>query len=236
PPTRPGDHVGVHEQKDGRFYIGAAPVVGRSSGTTLTALADLLEAHGSTRLRTTPHQKIVVLDVERDRVDAVVAGLKELGLNPEPSVFRRSTIACTGLEFCKLAIVDTKDTATAAIAQLEERLADLADRLPERLSLHVNGCPNSCARIQTADIGLKGQLLPDDDGGQTPGFQVHLGGGLASVDRAEAGLGRSVRGLKVRADGLVDYVERLVRRYDEQREPGETFARWAHRVDEEALR
>ena len=235
-PTRPGDHVGVHEQKDGRFYIGAAPVVGRSSGTTLTALADLLEAHGSTRLRTTPHQKIVVLDVERDRVDAVVAGLKELGLDPEPSVFRRSTIACTGLEFCKLAIVDTKDTATAAIAQLEERLADLADRLPERLSLHVNGCPNSCARIQTADIGLKGQLLPDDDGGQTPGFQVHLGGGLASVDRAEAGLGRSVRGLKVRADGLVDYVERLVRRYDEQREPGETFARWAHRVDEEALR
>ena len=236
PPTRPGDHVGVHEQKDGRFYIGAAPVVGRSSGTTLTALAGLLEAHGSTRLRTTPHQKIVVLDVERDRVDAVVAGLKELGLDPEPSVFRRSTIACTGLEFCKLAIVDTKDTATAAIAQLEERLADLADRLPERLSLHVNGCPNSCARIQTADIGLKGQLLPDDDGGQTPGFQVHLGGGLASVDRAEAGLGRSVRGLKVRADGLVDYVERLVRRYDEQREPGETFARWAHRVDEEALR
>ncbi|MCK6091483.1 nitrite/sulfite reductase [Micrococcus endophyticus] len=236
PPTRPGDHVGVHEQKDGRFYIGAAPVVGRSSGTTLTALADLLEAHGSTRLRTTPHQKIVVLDVERDRVDAVVAGLKELGLDPEPSVFRRSTIACTGLEFCKLAIVDTKDTAAAAIAQLEERLADLADRLPERLSLHVNGCPNSCARIQTADIGLKGQLLPDDDGGQTPGFQIHLGGGLASVDRAEAGLGRSVRGLKVRADGLVDYVERLVRRYDEQREPGETFARWAHRVDEEALR
>ena len=236
PPTRPGDHVGVHEQKDGRFYIGAAPVVGRSSGTTLTALADLLEAHGSTRLRTTPHQKIVVLDVERDRVDAVVAGLKELGLDPEPSVFRRSTIACTGLEFCKLAIVDTKDTATAAIAQLEERLADLADRLPERLSLHVNGCPNSCARIQTADIGLKGQLLPDDDGGQTPGFQVHLGGGLASVDRAEAGLGRSVRGLKVRADGLVDYVERVVRRYDEQRQPGETFARWAHRVDEEALR
>ena len=236
PPTRPGDHVGVHEQKDGRFYIGAAPVVGRSSGTTLTALADLLEAHGSTRLRTTPHQKIVVLDVERDRVDAVVAGLKELGLDPEPSVFRRSTIACTGLEFCKLAIVDTKDTATAAIAQLEERLADLADRLPERLSLHVNGCPNSCARIQTADIGLKGQLLPDDDGGQTPGFQVHLGGGVASVDRAEAGLGRSVRGLKVRADGLVDYVERVVRRYDEQREPGETFARWAHRVDEEALR
>lgn len=236
PPTRPGDHVGVHEQKDGNFYIGATPVVGRVSGTRLTALADLLERHGSTRLRATPHQKIVVLDVVPDRVDDVVAGLSNLGLDSAPSVFRRSTIACTGLEFCKLAIVDTKDTAARAVAELEDRLADVADRLPERLSLHVNGCPNSCARIQTADIGLKGQLLPDADGGQTPGFQVHLGGGLASSDRETAGLGRTVRGLKVTADGLLDYVDRLVRRYDEERDEGETFAHWAHRADEEALR
>lgn len=235
-PTRPGDHVGVHEQKDGNFYIGATPVVGRVSGTRLTALANLLERHGSTRLRATPHQKIVVLDVVPDRVDDVVAGLSNLGLDSAPSVFRRSTIACTGLEFCKLAIVDTKDTAARAVAELEDRLADVADRLPERLSLHVNGCPNSCARIQTADIGLKGQLLPDADGGQTPGFQVHLGGGLASSDRETAGLGRTVRGLKVTADGLVDYVDRVVRRYDEERDQGETFAHWAHRADEEALR
>jgi sulfite reductase (ferredoxin) len=235
-PTRPGDHVGVHQQKDGNYYIGAAPVVGRMSGTRLTALADLLERHGSTRLRATPHQKIVVLDVVPDRVDDVVAGLSELGLDSAPSVFRRSTIACTGLEFCKLAIVDTKDTAARTIAQLEDRLADVADRLPERLSLHVNGCPNSCARIQTADIGLKGQLLPDANGGQTPGFQVHLGGGLASSDRETAGLGRTVRGLKVTADVLVDYVDRLVRRYDEERDQGETFAHWAHRADEESLR
>ena len=223
--------MGVHEQKDGRFYIGAAPVVGRSSGTTLTALADLLEAHGSTRLRTTPHQKIVVLDVERDRVDAVVAGLKELGLDPEPSVFRRSTIACTGLEFCKLAIVDTKDTATAAIAQLEERLADLADRLPERLSLHVNGCPNSCARIQTADIGLKGQYI-----GEEYVFQVHLGGGLASPDREEGGLGRTVRGLKVTADDLSDYVERVTRTFLRERGPEQSFAEWALSAEEDSLR
>jgi sulfite reductase (ferredoxin) len=235
PPTRPGDHVGVHEQKDGNFYIGATPVVGRVSGTRLTALADLLERHGSTRLRATPHQKFVVLDVVPDRVDDVVAGLSNLGLDSAPSVFRRSTIACTGLEFCKLAIVDTKDTAARAVTELEDRLADVADRLPERLSLHVNGCPNSCARIQTADIGLKGQLLPDANGGQTPGFQVHLGGGLASSDRETAGLGRTVRGLKVTADGLVDYVDRVVRRYDEERDQGETFAHWAHRADEEAL-
>ena len=77
----------------------------------------------------------------------------------------------------------------------------------------MNGCPNSCARIQTADIGLKGQLIPGPSGEQVEGFQVHLGGGLASIDRDDPGLGRKVRGLKVTADDLPDYVERVVRAY-----------------------
>ncbi|MEY9853241.1 sulfite reductase (ferredoxin) [Leifsonia sp. EB41] len=232
-PTTTGDHVGVHKQKDGRYFIGVTPFVGRVSGTTLEQLADLLERHGSTRLRTTPHQKILALDIPEANVEQAVAELDELGLSAKPSVFRRGTIACTGIEFCKLAIVETKVTATAAVQQLEERLAGLD--LPAPLSLHVNGCPNSCARIQTADIGLKGQLLPDGNGGQVPGFQVHLGGGVASRDRDEAGLGRTVRGLKVTADGIADYVERVVTRYLADRTDTETFAEWAHRADEEAL-
>ncbi|PDQ36302.1 MAG: sulfite reductase [Candidatus Lumbricidophila eiseniae] len=235
-PVGEADHIGVHRQRDGKFYLGVAPLVGRVSGPLLVQLADLLEAHGSARLRTTPHQKLVILDVAADRVDSLLAALDELGLTTRPSLFRRSTIACTGIEFCKLAIVETKDTATGAIHELERRLADIENSLPGPITLHVNGCPNSCARIQTADIGLKGQLLPDGDGGQTPGFQVHLGGGLASPQREEAGLGRTVRGLKVTADGLADYVELLVRRFLDGRESAETFAQWAHRVDEEALR
>lgn len=236
-PSTPGDHVGIHRQKDGRYFIGVSPVVGRVSGATLTSLAALLEDHGSGRLRTTPHQKLVLLDVPEHQLDSLVDGLEALGLTPKPSVFRRSSIACTGIEFCKLAIVETKITAATAVAELETRLADLAESgvLPERLSLHVNGCPNSCARIQTADIGLKGQLLPDGDGGQSPGFQVHLGGGLASLDREEAGLGRTVRGLKVTADDLPEYVERLVRRFVADRHLSETFAEWTHRADEGAL-
>ncbi|WP_104118557.1 nitrite/sulfite reductase [Arthrobacter sp. B1805] len=236
-PSTPGDHVGIHRQKDGRYFVGVSPVVGRLSGSTLTSLATLLEEHGSERLRTTPHQKLVLLDVPEDRLDSLVTGLEALGLSAKPSVFRRSSIACTGIEFCKLAIVETKVTAATAVAELETRLADLAESglLPERLSLHVNGCPNSCARIQTADIGLKGQLLPDGKGGQSPGFQVHLGGGLASMDREEAGLGRTVRGLKITADDLPQYVERLVRRFVADKHPSETFAEWAHRAEEGAL-
>jgi len=229
-----GDHVGVHEQKDGRFYIGAAPVVGRVSGPVLEGIADLAEQVGSQRVRLTPHQKLVVLDVPAERVEDVVAGLDALGLATRPSPFRRNTMACTGIEYCKLAIVETKATAASAITELERRLAGV--ELDTPITLNVNGCPNSCARIQTADIGLKGQLVADEDGEQVPGFQVHLGGGLASVDREEAGLGRTVRGLKVSAAELPEYVERVVRRFLAERDPGEAFAPWAHRAEEGALR
>ncbi|UTT68689.1 nitrite/sulfite reductase [Arthrobacter sp. DNA4] len=236
-PATPGDHVGVHEQKDGKFFIGATPIAGRLSGSGLFKLADTLESRGSYRLRTTPHQKIVVLDVEKDQVEPLIAELDGLGLSARPSVFRRGTIACTGIEYCKLAIVETKYTAATAVAELERRLADLAGsgQLPQALSLHINGCPNSCARIQTADIGLKGMMLPTPDGDPSPGFQVHLGGGLANNDREEAGLGRTVRGLKVYVNDLPDYVERVVRRFVADRAEGQTFAEWAHAADEEAL-
>lgn len=233
-PTAPGDHVGVHRQKDGLFYVGATPIVGRVSGPDLARLADLVEEHGSTRLRTTPHQKLVVLDVPEDRVESLVRGLDAIGLSARPSLIRRGTIACTGIEYCKLAIVETKANARRAVLDLEERLAGV--ELASPLSVHVNGCPNSCARIQTADIGLKGQLITDDEGNQVPGYQVHLGGGLASQDREEPGLGRTVRGLKVAADGIADYVERVAKRYAAERDGGESFAQWAHRADEEALR
>ncbi|MGP0221708.1 nitrite/sulfite reductase [Paenarthrobacter sp. NCHU4564] len=233
-PNAPGDHIGVHEQKDGKFFIGVAPTVGRTSGEALVKLADTLEQHGTYRLRTTPHQKLVILDVAKEQVEPLIAELDTLGLSARPSVFRRGTIACTGIEFCKLAIVETKVTAATAIAELERRLADLVEtkQLPQALSLHINGCPNSCARIQTADIGLKGMMLPTPDGDPTPGFQVHLGGGLANNEREEAGLGRTVRGLKVTVEDLPDYVERVVRKFVEVGAEGQTFAEWAHSADE----
>jgi sulfite reductase (ferredoxin) len=227
-----GDHVGVHRQQDGRSYIGASPVVGRVSGTLLTGLAGLAERHGSRRVRLTPHQKVLLLDVADDEVAGAVEGLRGLGLEATPSPFRRSTMACTGIEFCKLAIVETKATAAAAIAELERRLADVVDQLDAPISLNVNGCPNSCARVQVGDIGLKGQIVTADDGSQVAGFQVHLGGALG----LDPGFGRKVRGHKVTADELPDYVERVVRGYVAGRRPGERFATWAVRADEEALR
>jgi sulfite reductase (ferredoxin) len=231
PSAERGDHIGVHEQKDGRFYIGAAPTVGRVSGTTLLALADLAESHGSSRVRLTPHQKLLVLDVEAPQVEPLVEALQGIGLEARPSLFRRNTMACTGIEYCKLAIVETKGLAAKTVATLEERLGDIITELDVPVTLNINGCPNSCARIQVADIGLKGQLVTDAAGNQVGGFQVHLGGTLG----LEAGFGRKVRGLKTTAEELPAYVERVVRNFAGDREPGERFATWALRANEDLL-
>ncbi|NUP42693.1 MAG: nitrite/sulfite reductase, partial [Streptomyces sp.] len=220
------DHIGVHRQQDGRYYVGFAPRVGRVDGATLTKIAELAEAHGSGRLRTTVEQKMIVLDVEQDRVDSLVAGLEALDLQVQPSTFRRGTMACTGIEFCKLAIVETKARGSALIDELERRLPEF----DEPITINLNGCPNACARIQVADIGLKGQLVMDDNGDQVEGYQVHLGGALG----LEAGFGRKVRGLKVTSAELPDYIERVLRRFQEEREEGERFATWAARASEEA--
>lgn len=227
PSNRWRDHVGVHEQQDGRFYVGFAPRVGRVDGATLAKIADLAAAHGSDRLRTTVEQKMLILDVARDQVDSLVSGLEALDFQVKPSPFRRGTMACTGIEFCKLAIVETKARGAALIDELEHRLPDF----DEPLTINVNGCPNACARIQTADIGLKGQLVLDADGNQVEGFQVHLGGALG----LEAGFGRKVRGLKVTSAELPDYVERVLGRFQKEREDGERFATWAARASAESL-
>ena len=222
------DHVGVHPQQDGRFWVGVAPVAGRVNGTTLQAVADLARRHGSGRVRLTAHQKLLVLDVPQREVAALTAGLDGLGLPVDPSEWRRGLMACTGIEFCKLALVETKGRAHTVIAEMERRLPDFD--VP--FSIHINGCPNSCARFQVADVGLKGMVQTDEDGNLVEVFQVHLGGGLGT----EPQLARKTRALKVRAVDLPDYLERLARTFLAEREGGESFAHWAHRAAEDDLR
>jgi sulfite reductase (ferredoxin) len=227
-PVEQSDHIGVHAQKDGRFYVGLAPTVGRVSGTVLTGLADLVERYGAAGARLTAHQKIVVLGLDSDKVAAFLDDVEAIGLSARPSNWRRSTMACTGIEFCKLAIVDTKDRAASLVSELERRFPDL----DTPITVNVNGCPNACARTQVADIGLKGQLVLDDDGNQVEGFQVHLGGGLG----LESSFGRKLRAHKVTSVGLDDYVTNVVTAFLADRHDGETFAAWVVRADEEALR
>lgn len=230
-PSRPVDHVGVHPQKDGLAYVGATPVAGRVSGTTLGRLADLAGAYGSGRVRLTAFQKVLVLDVPPQRARELVEELDRIGLSAAPSAVRRGMMACTGLEFCKLAIVETKILAADLVQRLEQTLAGFdAD-----ITINLNGCPNACARTQVADIGLKGQIVMDSDGRQVEGFQVHLGGGLALSEGEDSAFGRKVRGLKTTAEELPQYVERLARRFLAARKEDESFSAWVLRADEEEL-
>jgi sulfite reductase (ferredoxin) len=219
------DHVGIHRQRDGAYYVGFAPRVGRVNGDLLHVIADLAEEYGSGRVCTTTEQKMVILDVPEDRTEALAAELEAHDLQVRPSVFRRQTMACTGIEYCKLAIVETKQRGMDLIEELEKRLPDF----DEPLSINLNGCPNSCARVQVADIGLKGQLVTDADGNQVEGYQIHLGGTVGGA------FGKKIRGLKTTADELPDYVERVLRRYQDQRNDGESFADWVQRAEQEDL-
>jgi sulfite reductase (ferredoxin) len=231
-PDQPIDHIGIHRQRDGRFYVGVAAVAGRVTGTLLEQVADIAEAHSSARVRLTPYQKLLVLDLDEASVSTVVAALREIGLDPTPSVWRRGTMACTGIEFCKLAIVETKARAAEVVEHLESVLSDV----DTPITINVNGCPNACARTQVADIGLKGQLVPGPDGEMVEGFQIHLGGALAMANRQSAGFGRKMRGLKTTAEELPAYVERVTRNFLAARADGESFAEWVVRADEAALR
>jgi len=227
-PAKQGDHIGVHEQKDGKFYVGVAPAVGRINGDILVGLAELVEKYGARGARLTAYQKLVVIGLEGKDTDAFTADLETIGLTAAPSNWRRRTMACTGIEYCKLAIVETKARAIALIDELEKRFPEL----DTPISVNVNGCPNACARTQVADIGLKGQLVLDENGDQVEGFQVHLGGGLA----LGANFGRKLRAHKVTSKNLDDYITNIVSNYLVERTDGETFAAWVQRTDEENLR
>jgi sulfite reductase (ferredoxin) len=232
PATHPIDHVGVQRLKNGLNAVGVASIAGRVSGTILTAVADLAERVGSDRIRLTPYQKLVILDVPDDKLDELIAGLEALGLQSKPSHWRRNVMACTGIEFCKLSFAETRVKAQSLVPELESRLADINLQLDVPITVNINGCPNSCARIQVADIGLKGQMVDDGAGGSVEGFQVHLGGSLGQ----DSGFGRKLRQHKVTSDELTDYIERLARNFLKYRGEGERFAQWAMRADEDDLR
>jgi sulfite reductase (ferredoxin) len=226
------DHVGVQKLRNGLNGVGVAPIAGRVSGTILTKVADLAEAAGSDRIRFTPYQKIVILDVPDDELDALTAGLDALGLPSRPSHWRKNLMACTGIEYCKLSFAETRTRAQVLVPELEKRLADTDTQLDVPVTVNINGCPNSCARIQIADIGFKGQMIDDGNGEIVEGFQVHLGGSLG----LDSGFGRKLRQHKVTSAELGDYIERVVRNFTKHRNDGERFAVWAARADEGELR
>ncbi|MBO0797370.1 MAG: nitrite/sulfite reductase [Blastocatellia bacterium] len=231
PPGEPAesqrrDHIGTYRQRqDELYYIGAAVLRGRISGEQMSAVAGLARRYANGRIRLTNAQNLIVLDVPLENVVIVRDELARLGLLSDASAFRRGTISCTGRQFCKLAIVETKQRAEEIILHLEQAIPDFRDDI----NISVTGCVNSCAQYQIADIGLvgvKGQV----NGEEVDFFQVHLGGHLG---RAGA-FGRKIS-KRVRVEETKFYLERVLRAYRAQRLEGERFHEFIARHEAKAL-
>ena len=221
------DHVGVHPQRQrGLSYVGASILRGRLTGEQLEAAADLAERFGSSSLRTTVSQNLIFIDIPNSKAVELVHELGLLGLHVEGSMFWRGAIACTGTEFCKLAISETKAFTRWLVDELEERLPGF----DQQLKLNVTGCPNSCGQHWVADIGIEGKKIKHN-GQLTDAFYFCLGGAVG----LNAAIARPV-GFRCPAPLVPDAIERLLRHYLADRQPGENLRAWFSRYPNDELR
>jgi sulfite reductase (ferredoxin) len=227
PPDAYRDHVGIHPQKqNGLYYVGAAVLRGRITPEQLRAAADLAEEFATGELRTTSMQNLLIVNVPRDNVDALVRGLDAAGLLVAASPFWRGAIACTGTEFCKLAITETKGFARWIVEELEERLPGF----DQSLKLHVTGCPNACGQHWIADIGLEGKKIKTV-GGLTDAYYFCLGGAVGEHQR----IARPI-GFRCEAREVPEAIEHLLRSYLAQRHENENLRAYFSRFSDDDLR
>ncbi|MGP8253616.1 MAG: nitrite/sulfite reductase [Terracidiphilus sp.] len=221
------DHAGIHLQRQpGLNYVGASVLRGRMTGEQLEAAAELAERFGSGSLRATVSQNLVIVNVPRAKSGELVRELGQIGLHVDGSPFWRGAVACTGTEFCKLAIAETKGFTRWLVDEMEERLP----QFDQQLKLHVTGCPNSCGQHWISDIGLEGKKIKYN-GELTDAFYFCLGGAVGR----DAGVARPV-GFRCAAPLVPEAIERLLREYLADRGQGENLRAWFARHTNEELR
>lgn len=235
PPAVHADHVGIGEQKDGNYFVGVPIERGRWTDRDMLTLADLADKHatGEKRIRLTAKQNALLLDIPRQNVDAVVGELEDAGLPPRAHSLRTSLIACTGAEFCNLAVVETKHRAGAVLHWLEQNVD-----IDFPLFISFTGCPNACAQFQVADIGLTGipvvdKTRKDADGKplKVDGYNVLLGARLGFDP-----LFGEVIAKKIPADRIHLSLKALIESFlAERADEDDTFSSWAMRSDPEHL-
>ena len=220
------DHVGVHAQKQpGLYYIGAPVLVGRITAQQMKAVADICRRYGDgNTIRLTNRQNLVLLNVPESNVSRALDVLSQAGLSMNAHPVRRSMVTCTGTEFCKLAITETKMRSREIVEYLEQRVA-----LDEPLRLHITGCPNACAQYQIAHIGLMGSKTKVD-GQVVDAYDVLLGGQVGAEARFNHAVLR-----KIPAADCKYRLEALLKAFTKRRKPGEPFNGWCARVGDAKL-
>ncbi len=221
------DHIGIHPQKQPGFcYVGSAVLRGRITPEQMDAAADLAERYAKGELRTTNMQNLLIINVPRLQADELAKELGEVGLPVSGSPFFRGAIACSGSEFCKLAITETKAFSRWLVEELEERLPGF----DQHLKLHVTGCPNSCGQHWIADIGIEGKKLKAN-GAMVDAYYFCLGGAV--------GLHQSIArpvGYRCLATEVPEAIERLLRAYLADGNTGENLRQFFSRHSDQELR
>jgi sulfite reductase (ferredoxin) len=221
------DHVGIHAQKQpGLTYVGASVLRGRISGDQLAAAADLADRYGSGELRTTIMQNLLFINVPAEKAIELTEELGKIGLFVEGSAFWRGGIACTGTEFCKLAITETKGFLRWLVEELEERVPEFT----EQIKLHVTGCPNGCGQHWIADIGLEGKKAKHE-GKMVDAYVFHVGGAVGQ----HAAIARPTN-YRVPASEVPLALERLLRAYLAERRPEDNLRAYFSRQSVEEIR
>jgi precorrin-3B synthase len=222
---RDRSHIGIQRQRDaGLYYVGLALPGGRTSGAQLKRIADLAQQFGSGRIRTTNTQNILLLDIPERHLQALQRELAAAGLDYNPSWARKGMLACTGIQFCKLALTETKNRAKELDAYLSETV-----ELDDAVRISVTGCPNSCGQHAICDVGLEGSLVTLN-GVKRETFQVFLGGGVGAHET----LGRRI-GVRIPSEDLGESLARLFTRFKEDRAGDETFQEFCLRHTDDKL-
>jgi sulfite reductase (ferredoxin) len=221
------DHVGIHAQKqDGLVYAGLPILRGRLTPAEMRRIAGLAERYGTGDLRSTSMQNLVVVNVPRARAGELTREAHGGGLRLEGSPFRRGTVACTGSEFCKLALTETKGFARWLVEDLEERLPGFE----EHVRINITGCPNSCGQHWIADLGIEGKKLKVD-GRLVDAYYFCVGG---AVGKHQA-VARPI-GYRVAAAEVPEAIERLLRTYLGERRDGQSFREFCAGHTDDELR
>jgi sulfite reductase (ferredoxin) len=221
------DHVGVHDQKQPGFvYVGASVLRGRITPQQLNLAADLADRYADGHVRNTVMQNLLIVNVRKESAALVADTLTAAGLPVRASVFARGTISCTGSEFCKLALTETKSFARWLTEELEERVP----AFEEQLKLHITGCPNSCGQHWIADIGIEGKKIKQN-GKMVDAYYFCVGGSVGQF----ASIARPV-GYRCTADTVPDAIERLLEGFNTRREGKENLRQFFGRHTSEELR
>ena len=219
-------HLGIHQQTDGKHYIGVLTPVGRMSVPQMLALADVADEFGRGEIRLTVWQNLIIPGIAEEKLQAAITAIQATGLDHRNNAITGGLIACTGSRGCKYAAADTKGNAITLGSHLASKMI-----LDQPVNIHLTGCQHSCAQHYIGDIGMMGTRVKVADGSTVDGYNIVLGGGMDDTQAIAREIWNGVA-----FDKIPELIEQLLCTYLARREDGESFATFTQRLSVEELR